>query len=189
MPIYREMERKEIRIAGFGGQGVVLSGNIIGKAASIFTKGFAVFTQNYGPESRGGSCTVEVVISDEPIDYPYVINPQVQITLSQEAYTKYGQNAPPETLVMVDSELVKVDPKQKPQPLSIPASRMALDEIERPVVANIIMLGFLVAKSHIVSFKALKKAVLDSVPAGTEDINTNAFELGYNYGIEHGGKV
>lgn len=183
------MARKEIRIAGFGGQGVVLSGNIIGKAASIFTEGHAVLTQNYGPESRGGSCTTEVVISDEPIDYPYVTNPQVQIILSQEAYTKYGQKAPPGTLVIVDSGLVKVNPKQKPQPLAIPASRMALEEIGRSVVANIITLGFLAARSNAVSSEALKKAVLDSVPAGTEDINTRAFELGFNYGIEHGGKV
>lgn len=183
------MERKEIRIAGFGGQGVVLSGNIIGKAASIFTKGFAVLTQNYGPESRGGSCTTEVVISDEPIDYPYVIIPQVQIILSQEAYVKYGQNSPPGTLVIVDSDLVRVNAKQKPRPLSIPASRMARKEIGRPIVANIIMLGFLAAKSKIVSAEALRNSVLDSIPAGTEDINTKAFELGYNYGVKHGGKV
>jgi 2-oxoglutarate ferredoxin oxidoreductase subunit gamma len=183
------MERKEIRIAGFGGQGIILSGNIIGKAASVFTKGFAVLTQNYGPESRGGSCTAEVVISGEAIDYPYVINPQVQVILSQEAYAKYGQNAPTGTVVIVDSDLVKVDPNQNPQPLAIPASRMALEEIERPVVANIIMLGFLAAKSNLVSPDALRNAILDSVPAGTEDINTKAFELGYNYGIEHGGKV
>ena len=176
------MERKEIRIAGFGGQGVVLSGNIIGKAASIFTRGFAVFTQNYGPESRGGSCTAEVVTSQEPIDYPYVRDPQVQIILSQEAYTKYGQNAPSGTLIIVDSELVKVDPNQKPPPLSIPASRMAREELGRPVVANIIVLGFLAARSNIVPFEALRKAVLDSIPKGTEDINTKAFELGYNYG-------
>jgi len=79
------MERKEVRISGFGGQGVVLSGNIIGKAASIFTRGFAALTQSYGPESRGGSCTAEVAISNEPVDYPYVRSPQVQILLSQEA--------------------------------------------------------------------------------------------------------
>jgi 2-oxoglutarate ferredoxin oxidoreductase subunit gamma len=177
------MERKEIRIAGFGGQGVVLSGNIIGKAASIFTEGHATLTQNYGPESRGGACTAEVVTSDEPIDYPYVTNPQVQIILSQEAYTKYGQNAPPGTLVIVDSELVKVEPNQKHPPLSIPASRMARDEIGRLVVANIIILGFLAAKSNIIPAEALKNAILDSIPAGTEDINTRAFELGYNYGV------
>jgi 2-oxoglutarate ferredoxin oxidoreductase subunit gamma len=175
------MENSEIRIAGFGGQGIVLSGNIIGKAASIFSRGYAVLTQNYGPESRGGSCVAEVVISDEPIDYPYVTSPGVQIILSQEAYTRYGQEAPPGTLVMVDSELVKVSPDQKPPPLAIPARRLALEAIGHPVVANIIMLGFLAARSQIVPAEALRKAVLDSIPAGTEEINTKAFELGYNY--------
>jgi 2-oxoglutarate ferredoxin oxidoreductase subunit gamma len=182
------MARKEIRIAGFGGQGIVLSGNIIGKAASIFTEGFAVLTQNYGPESRGGSCTAEVVISDELIDYPYVTSPQVQIILSQDAYVKYAQNPPPETLVIVDSELVKVNPDQK-SPLAIPASRMAREDLGRPVVANIIMLGFLAANSQIISKEALRNSIMDSAPSGTEEINTKAFELGYHYGIEHGGKT
>lgn len=178
------MDRKEIRIAGFGGQGIVLSGSIIGKAASIFEKGFAVLTQSYGPESRGGSCRAEVVISDVPVNYPYVTSPQVQIILSQEAYSEYGQNTSPDTLVIVDSDLIKVDPSQNPKPLSIPASRMA-QELGRPVVANIIMLGFLAAKSDLVSYEALRKAILDSVPPGTEDFNMKAFELGHSYDIEH----
>jgi len=182
------MERKDIRIAGFGGQGVVLSGSIIGKAASIFSEGFAALTQSYGPESRGGSCTAEVVISDEPIDYPYVESPKVQIILSQEAYTKYGRNESPDTLIIVDSDLVKVDPDHEPKPLSIPASRLAREEIGRTVVANIIMLGFLAATSDIVSVEALRNSVLNTIPAGTEEVNTKAFELGYKYGIEHGSK-
>jgi len=182
------MERKEIRVAGFGGQGIVLSGTIVGKAASIFDKGFAALTQSYGPESRGGSCRAEVIVSDVPIDYPYVVSPQVQIILSQDAYAEYGRNAPPETLLIVDSDLVKIDPSQNPKLLSIPASRMAQD-LGRPVVANIIMLGILAARSNIVSCEALKKAILDSVPAGTEDFNMKAFELGYNYDIEHGSEV
>ena len=179
------MDRKEIRIAGFGGQGVVLSGNILGKAASIYSEGFAALTQSYGPESRGGSCRAEVVLSDTPIDYPYVVSPQVQIILSQEAYSGYGRNPPPGTLVIVDYDLVTIDPAQQPPPLTIPASRMAREEIGRAVVANIIMLGFLAAVSDIVSAEALKNAVLNSIPAGTEEVNTRAFELGYNYGIEH----
>jgi 2-oxoglutarate ferredoxin oxidoreductase subunit gamma len=183
------MGRREIRIAGFGGQGVVLSGSILGKAASIFTNEFATLTQSYGPESRGGSCRAEVVISDEPIDYPYTTSPEVQIILSQEAYTNYGQNLPPSTLVIVDSDLVRVDPTQKPQPLSIPASRMAREEIGRPVVANIIVLGFLAATSDIISVEALKNSILSSIPPGTESVNTKAFELGYNYGIEHVKKI
>jgi 2-oxoglutarate ferredoxin oxidoreductase subunit gamma len=182
------MDRKEIRIAGFGGQGIVLSGSILGKAASIYDSGFASLTQSYGPESRGGSCRAEVVISDVPIDYPYVVSPQVQIILSQEAYTEYGRNAPPGTLVIVDSDLVTIDASHKPEPLSIPASRMAQD-LGRVVVANIIMLGFLAAISDVVSYDALKDSILDSIPAGTESFNMKAFELGHNYGVEHGGKV
>lgn len=182
------MAIREIRIAGFGGQGIVLSGNIIGKAASIYDNGFAALTQSYGPESRGGSCRAEVVISDAPIDYPYVVSPEIQVVLSQEAYTEHGRKAPPGTLLIVDSDLVTVDSSQNPMPLSIPASRMA-QEIGRPVVANIIMLGFLAAISDVVSSEALKKAILDSIPEGTENLNMKAFELGYNYGIKHGEKA
>jgi len=168
------MDRKEIRIAGFGGQGIVLSGSIVGKAASIYDKRFASLTQSYGPESRGGSCRAEVVIDDAPIEYPYVVNPQVQIILSQEAYNEYGKNAAPDTLVIFDSDLVKVDPDQNPK---------------RVVVANIIVLGFLAAISDIVSYEALKDSILDSIPQGTESFNIKALELGYNYGVEHGNKV
>ena len=182
------MTRKEIRIAGFGGQGIVLSGNIVGKAASIYDNGFAALTQSYGPESRGGSCRAEVVISDAPIDYPYVGSPEVQIILSQEAYTEYGQKIPPGTLLIVDSDFVTVDASQNPKPLSIPASRMA-KEMGHPVVANIIILGFLAAINDMVSSEAMKKAILDSIPEGTESFNIEAFESGYNYGIEHGEKV
>jgi 2-oxoglutarate ferredoxin oxidoreductase subunit gamma len=179
------MSRKEIRIAGFGGQGIVLSGYILGKAASVFDKGFSTLTQSYGPESRGGSCRAELIISDAPVDYPYVVSPQVQITLSQQAYDKYGKNAPPDTLLIVDADLVKIDPSRNLPPLSIPASRMA-QELGRPVVANIIMLGFLAATSDAVSREALQKAILDSIPPGTEALNMKAFELGLKYGAEHG---
>ena len=107
--------------------------------------------------------------------------------MSQDAYSAYGKDAPPETLVIVDSDLVKIDSSKSPKPLSVPVSRMAR-EMGRPVVATIIMLGFLAATSEVVSYEALKKAVLNSIPAGTEKLNMEAFELGYNYGVEHSGK-
>ncbi|MBM4451448.1 MAG: pyruvate ferredoxin oxidoreductase [Chloroflexi bacterium] len=178
------MRRREIRIAGFGGQGIVLSGSIVGKAASIYDGKFAVLTQSYGPESRGGSCRAEVVISEAPVGYPYVINPQVQVILSQEAYREYGQVGHPDTLVIVDSDLVSFAPHVNPRLFCIPASRMA-QELGRPVVANIIVLGFLAAKSDIVSYEALKKAILDSIPRGTEELNMKAFEMGYKYDSGH----
>ena len=179
------MGLKEIRIAGFGGQGIVLSGQIIGQAASVYGGSFATLTQSYGPEARGGACTAEVVISSEPIGYPYVQNPKVIIILSQEAYTKYGHNLPAQTRVIIDPDLVKSDPPQNPALLSIPATRMAR-EMGRAVVANIIMLGFLAAVSDLVSYESLKKSVLASVPKGTEELNTRAFESGYSYGLKPG---
>ena len=182
-----KLARREIRIAGFGGQGVVLSGQIVGKAASIHDDGFATLTQSYGPEARGGSCSAEVVISDRPIGYPYVASPEVVIVLSQEAYAKYGRNLPADALMIVDPDLVKPHPSHNPAPLAVPATRMAR-EMGRAVAANVIILGFLAAVSDLVSPEALKKAVLESVPKGTEEFNTKAFEKGYNYGLEQGGK-
>ncbi len=182
------MLRKEIRIAGFGGQGIVLSGSIVGKAAAIYDKnlGYATFTQSYGPESRGGSCRAEVIVSDEPVDYPYLRDPQVQVILSQAAYNEFGKNAAPGTLLIIDSDLVQPEQGMKHEPLSIPASRLAR-ELGRPVVANIIMLGFLAAKSDLVTAQSLKDSILNSIPAGTENLNMKAFELGYNYGSEKTG--
>lgn len=179
------LTRGELRIAGFGGQGVVLSGQIVGQAAAVYDGGYATFTQSYGPEARGGACTAEIVISDEPIGYPYVRDPKVTIILSQEAYTKYGRNSSSDSLLIVDPDLVKPEPDHEPAPLAIPATRMAR-ELGKAVVANIVMLGFLAAVNDLVSAEALKESVLSSVPKGTEDFNARAFELGYSYGVEHG---
>jgi len=161
-----------------------LSGLILGQAASIYDDGFSALTQSYGPEARGGSCTAEVVISDEPIGYPYVQSPNVLIILSQEAYNKYSQDLPAGALMIIDPDLVKPEPSQNPAPLSIPATRMARD-MGRTVVANIIILGFLAAVSDLIPPEALKNSVMASVPKGTEEFNTKAFELGYNYRLEH----
>jgi 2-oxoglutarate ferredoxin oxidoreductase subunit gamma len=180
------VSRNEIRIAGFGGQGVVLSGQILGKASAIYDGGFATMTQSYGPEARGGSCTAEVVISREPIDYPYVTCPEVVILLAQEAYTNNGDSLSPETLVIIDPDLVNPDPS-RPAPLSIPATRMAR-EMGRVVVANIIMLGFLTAVSDLIPADALRKSVQASVPQGTEEFNLKAFDAGHASGLEHKGR-
>ena len=178
------MGRREIRIAGFGGQGVVLSGQILGQAACIHDKEFATMTQSYGPEARGGYCTAEVVISDEPIGYPYVVNPEIVVLLSREAYAKYGHDASEETLMIIDPDMVKPEPGQNSTLLSIPAMQMA-KEMGRVVVANVIMLGFLAAVSNLVTAEALLKSILASVPKGTEELNTKAFDLGYKYGLEY----
>jgi 2-oxoglutarate ferredoxin oxidoreductase subunit gamma len=176
--------RRELRIAGFGGQGVVLSGQIIGQAVVVYDKKYATFTQNYGPESRGGSCTAEVVTSEEPIGYPYVVTPNIVILLSQDAYNKYGKNIPDNALMVIDPDLVKPAPEDKHRMLTIPANQMARD-MGRVVVANVILLGFLAAVSDIVSAEALRQSILGTVPKGTGEFNLRAFEAGNKYGLEH----
>jgi 2-oxoglutarate ferredoxin oxidoreductase subunit gamma len=175
------LSRRELRIAGFGGQGVVLAGQIVGQAVAVYDKQYAAFTQSYGPEARGGSCTAEVVAADTPIGYPYLTAPQVVVALSQDAYNKYARNLAPETQLVVDADLVKPDPVEKHSFLSVPANRLARD-MGRPVVSNIILLGFLAAVSDFVSVDALRQSVLASVPKGTGELNMKAFETGFQFG-------
>jgi 2-oxoglutarate ferredoxin oxidoreductase subunit gamma len=177
--------RRELRIAGFGGQGVVLAGQIVGQAVAVYDQQYAAFTQNYGPEARGGSCTAEVVAAEQPIGYPYLTQPRIVVILSQDAYRKYGLNLPAETQLIIDPDLVKPDPADKHPYLAVPTNRMAR-EMGRVVVANIILLGFLAAVSEFVSTEALRKSVLATVPKGTGEFNMKAFESGYKYGLEHG---
>ena len=182
------MGRREIRIAGFGGQGVVLAGNIVGQAAAVYDKKYAALTQNYGPESRGGSCTAEVVVSEEPIAYPYLTRPDLVVILSQDAYYKYGQGLPVTTQLIIDPDLVKPDPVDKHPYLSIPANRIAR-EMGRVVVANIVLIGFLAAVGNFSSPEALRKSVLASVPKGTTEFNVKAFDQGFNRGLEYAKQI
>jgi 2-oxoglutarate ferredoxin oxidoreductase subunit gamma len=165
---------------------VLLAGQILGQAASLYEKGkSATFTQSYGPEARGGSCSAEVVISNESVGYPYVIRPQVLVIMSQEAYTKYIQDIDSKTVVVIDEDLVRPDSTNNLKIFSIPATNLAR-EMGRVVVANIIMLGFVAAVSNVVSTEALKESILVTVPEGTGDFNIKAFTVGYEYGKKHG---
>ena len=177
------MSRNEIVLSGFGGQGIILAGNIIGKASAIYDSKNATLTQDYGPEARGGACTAQVITSDEQISYPYAESPQILVVMSQEAYTKNSPRLQKDGLLLYDTELVKPGKPPTKQIYTIPATRFAR-ELGRVAVANIVMLGFLAALSDIIPVKALKKSVLNSVPKGTEELNEKAFECGYSYGKE-----
>lgn len=176
------MSRKEIVIGGFGGQGIILAGLILGQAATIFEGKNATFTQDYGPEARGGSCRAQVVISDSVISNPYVESPSVLAVMSQEAYEKYTVGLAKSAPVLIDTDLVKPRRSRQNKTFAIPATRIA-GELGRTAVANIVMLGFLTAITKIVSAEAMKKSLLKSVPRGTEELNTKAFERGYSFGM------
>lgn len=180
------MSKTEVRFCGFGGQGIILAGFISGKAATLFDKRNATLTQSYGPESRGGACSAELIISDEVIAYPHLICPDVLVCMSQPAFERYRENLAPGGLLIVDSSLV--DPGAPPAGVrlrSVPATRLA-EEMGRKVVANIVMLGFFTAVSDLISEDGMRQAILDSVPPGTEDLNRRAFEEGLRHGQESG---
>lgn len=172
------MARKEVQISGFGGQGIVLAGYILGKAAAIYDGMEATFTQSYGPESRGGACSAQVVLADEPIHYPHLIRPQVLVAMSQQACNTYLPALAEDGILIVDEDLVDL-PNVPPtvRVYRVPATRLA-EEMGFGMGANIVMLGFLVGLTDLVSLDALRKAVETSVPGGTAEINLKALARG-----------
>lgn len=177
------MRLNEIRVAGFGGQGVILCASIIGKAACIFENGYATMTQAFGPEARGGACSAQVILSDEPILYPYVTQPDVLVVMSQEAFTRFAPELKPGGILLVERDLVHVDAMKHPSLVySIPATRLA-EELGRKMVLNVVMAGFFGAVTRLVDREALRQAVAASVPAALVDLNLRAFDKGFEYGL------
>jgi 2-oxoglutarate ferredoxin oxidoreductase subunit gamma len=177
------MARTEIKIGGFGGQGVILSGYIIGRAAAIYDNKFATMIQAFGPEARGSACSAQVIVDTEPIAYPYITSPGMMVLMSQEAYSKFAPELAAGGTLITEEELVSVrTPRPDVRHLSIPATRLA-EELGKKMVLNIVMMGFFAAVTDVVSKEAIRKAVEVSVPRGTEELNLRAFEKGYEFGL------
>ena len=173
----------EIRIAGFGGQGVILAAAVIGKAAAIFHGDYATMTQSFGPEARGGSSSAQVILSTEPILYPYVTQPDILVVMSQEAYTRFAPQMKPGGILITEQELVRVDRYPAGvRAYGVPATRLA-EEIGRKVVLNIVMVGFFGAVTNLLDPDALRKSVADSVPQAMQKLNLQAFDKGFDYGL------
>ena len=178
------MPKTELKIGGFGGQGVILSGYILGRAASIYDNKYATMIQAFGPEARGSACSAELIISDETITYPYIVAPNVMVLMSQEAYTKFSPELAPGGLLLTEEDLVSThNLRSDVLHYSIPATRIA-EELGKRLVLNIVMLGFMTAITKIVGREAARNAVKVSVPKGTEELNFAAFEKGYEYGLQ-----
>ena len=176
----KSRKKKEIIITGFGGQGIIMAGRILGKSAALGDRKESVFTQSYGPESRGGACSAQVIISEEPIRYPYVRHLDILICMSQTGYETFVGQMTQETILLIEQDLVRPGLTESDF-FSIPASRMA-EELGRKMMANIIMLGFCIAITKVVSLNAALDSVAASVPKGTEEVNIRAFKKGFDYG-------
>jgi 2-oxoglutarate ferredoxin oxidoreductase subunit gamma len=167
--------RKEIRIAGFGGQGTVLAGYLLGKAFSLYQDLEAVMTQSYGPEARGGASSSNIVVADREIAFPFVQKADILIALSQEAYLKFRHETSPDAMVIIDTSLV--EPDQDDEILGLPATEIA-EQLGHRIVANVVMLGYLCANQGWISAEALEQAIRTTLKEKTIDLNISAFEQG-----------
>lgn len=172
--------RQEIRIAGFGGQGVVLAGYVLGKALALYGGREAVMTQSHGPEARGGASSADLVVSEEPIAYPFVQQPDILVALSQEAYSKFRPTAKIEALVLIDQDLV--EPQEGDRVYTIPATQLA-EDLGRRIVANVVMLGYFTAITELIDPGSMRKALETSVKPKTLPLNLSAFQVGLEYDV------
>lgn len=171
----------EIRVTGYGGQGVVLSGYIIGRAVTIYDDKNATMTQSFGPEARGSACSISMIISPDPIYYPYVTSPNILVSMSPEGYTKHYPVVTDDAIIIVEEDIVHPGRIKDTQTLyTCPATRIA-EELGRRLVLNVVMLGFFAGATELVSEEAMCKSIQASVPEGTEELNLMAFERGYAY--------
>ena len=177
------MNRTEIRITGFGGQGVVLSGHIIGRACAISAGNHATMIQSFGPEARGSACSATLTVSGSEVLYPYIQRPDIFVVMSTEGYDKFGDELKEAGTLVYESNLVKPTFKKGQPAFGVPSTRIA-ESLGRTIVQNIVMVGFFAAATKIVSHDEMRDAVLDSVPAGTEELNLKAFDAGYAHFAE-----
>lgn len=172
-----EIDRTEIRLAGEGGQGMILAGIILAEAAAIYDNKNAVQSQSYGPEARGGASKAEVIIAAGEIDYPEVLVADVLVAMSQEACDKYASNLKPDGLLIVDEE--KVGRVPVTSAVKAPITRLAVEATGKPITANVVALGVLVGMTGVVSREAIEKAVAARAPKGTEELNMAALAAGF----------
>ncbi|MCD4650846.1 MAG: 2-oxoacid:acceptor oxidoreductase family protein [Candidatus Cloacimonetes bacterium] len=172
---------QRVKISGFGGQGIITSSFIVGKAVSIFDGKCAAMTQDYGPEARGGSCSSQVVIDDKEVDYPLVDESDILIAMSQEGYDKYLPRLIDGGTLCFDADLVgKTQNHSRINAKGIPATRIA-EQLGKKIVANIVILGFATAQTGFATVQAMKSSIEETVPEKFLDLNIKAFDIGYNY--------
>jgi len=174
------MAQVDLTIAGVGGQGSILAGGILGTAAVTHAGKYATQTQAYSSELRGGFAATWVIISDDPIVFPRVKSPDILVAQAQDSIARYSNSLKPEGTLIIDSDMVKDVPESIKTVFQVPATAIARNQIKVPITANIVMLGALCKVSGVLDREIFETAIRESVPKGKENLNIQAFELGYN---------
>ncbi|MFC1886460.1 2-oxoacid:acceptor oxidoreductase family protein [Thermodesulfobacteriota bacterium] len=172
------MAQTDLTIAGVGGQGSILAGVILGSAAVTYDGKYATQTQAYSSELRGGFAATWVIISDDPIEFPRVISPDIMLAQAQDSIDRFGSVIKPDAVLIIDRDMVHEAPANVKRIYAVPATTIARNELDAPMTANMIMLGALCSITAVVSRRALEKAITKSVPKGKEPVNLEAFRMG-----------
>jgi 2-oxoglutarate ferredoxin oxidoreductase subunit gamma len=173
------MAQTDLAIAGVGGQGSILAGVILGSAAVTFDGKYATQTQAYSSELRGGFAAAWVIVSDEPIEFPRVTAPDILVAQAQDSIKRFGDVLKSAGILIIDSDMVHEIPPKVKHLYKVPATTLARNEIKIAVTANMIMLGALCKITEVVGRQALEQAIAAAVPKGKENINLEAFDLGF----------
>jgi 2-oxoglutarate ferredoxin oxidoreductase subunit gamma len=173
------MAQTDLTIAGVGGQGSILAGVILGSAAVTFDNKYATQTQAYSSELRGGFAVTWVIISDKPVEFPRVTNPDILVAQAQDSIDRFGKVVKPDGLLIYDSDMVQQTPQNIKRQFKVPATSIARNRVKAPVTANMVMLGALCKVSEVVNRKALEEAITGSVPKGKDQMNLAAFDMGF----------
>ena len=176
------MERCRLVFSGSGGQGVITAAIILAEAAVLCEGLNAIQSQSYGAEARGGATRSDVIVADTPIYFPKVLQPNVLVCLTQEAYNKFSTIIRPGGLLITDSRYVKIQRKVDAQQRELPIYRTVMEKIGRPIVFNICMLGALIALEDLVKPESIMKVLQTRVPADFLEMNQKALQIGMELG-------
>jgi 2-oxoglutarate ferredoxin oxidoreductase subunit gamma len=176
------MERCRMVFSGSGGQGVITASIILAEAAVLYENLNAVQSQSYGAEARGGATRSDVIVSDSMIDYPKVIQPNILVCLTQEAYNKFYRIIRPGGLLLTDTRYVKTQKKVDAQQRELAMYQSIMDKIGKPIVFNICMLGTVIAMTDLLAPDSIMRVLENRIPADFLEINRQAMDLGLELG-------
>ncbi len=173
------MSHTELTIAGIGGQGSIVAGTILGTAAVTYDDKYATQTHAFSSELRGGFAATWVIISDDPVVFPRVIHPDVLVAQAQDSISRFAKTIKPGGTLIIDSDMIGEIPGNVERVYKVPATSIARNKIGAPITANMAMLGALCNVTGVVSRQALEKAIVKAVPSGKEQMNLEAFHMGF----------
>jgi 2-oxoglutarate ferredoxin oxidoreductase subunit gamma len=175
-------EVRQVRLSGFGGQGVVLAGLLLGQAG-VFDGKYISGSNSYGAQARGSGCKSEIVFSDGPVDFPHLTIADILIAMSQGAYNIDCMDVREESgLILYDQGFVIPREDVKAKQLAIPATEVSVKRLKNKQVSNIVFLGALIEVTRIVSPAAIRKAILMHVSQRFRPLNLKALRVGMELG-------